>query len=132
MSATRWPAPVEGILHYSYGSYKLLNTKPLPEVSSGGLARERTSLTGDASHLTVASFNLENLSAVSEGEKFERLAAIVAENLGAPDIVAVQEVQDDTGPEDDGTVTAARTLEMSGRGDRRCRGTALRDAVHRS
>jgi len=105
-------APVEGILHYSYGSYRLLNTKPLPEVSSGGLARERTSLTGDASHLTVASFNLENLSAVSEGEKFERLAAIVAENLGAPDIVAVQEVQDDTGPEDDGKVTAARTLEI--------------------
>jgi endonuclease/exonuclease/phosphatase family metal-dependent hydrolase len=105
-------APVEGILHYSYGSYKLLNTEPLPEVGSGGLTREQTSLTGDASHLTVVSFNLENLSAVSEGKKFERLAAIVAENLGAPDIVAVQEVQDDTGPEDDGTVTAARTLEM--------------------
>jgi len=105
-------APVEGILHYSYGSYKLLNTEPLPDVGRGGLARGRTNLTGDASHLTVVSFNLENLSAVSEGGKFERLAAIVAENLGAPDIVAVQEVQDDTGPEDDGTVTAARTLEM--------------------
>ena len=40
------------------------------------------------------------------------MAAIVAGNLGAPDIVAVQEVQDDTGPEDDGTVSAARTLEL--------------------
>ena len=104
--------PVEGVLHYSFGSYKVLNTEPLPGARSEARDRERASLTGDASHLTAASFNLENLSAVSEGEKFERLAAIVVENLGAPDIVAVQEVQDDTGPEDDGTVTAARTLEM--------------------
>ena len=104
-------APVEGVLHYSFGSYKLLNTEPLPEVRGGGPSRERTSLAGDDSHLTVASFNLENLSAVSEKEKFNQLAAIVADNLGAPDIVAVQEVQDDTGPEDDGTVTAADTLE---------------------
>ena len=104
--------PVDGILHYSFGSYKLLNTRPLPAVGSGGLARERTALAGDTSHLTVATFNLENLSAVSEAESFAGLAAIVATNLRAPDIVAVQEVQDDTGPENDGTVTAAHTLEL--------------------
>jgi len=104
--------PVEGVLHYSFGSYKILNTEPLPGARSEARDRERASLTGDASHLTVASFNLENLWVGSEEKKVERLAAIVAENLGAPDIVAVQEVQDDTGPEDDGTVTAARTLEM--------------------
>lgn len=103
--------PVEGVLHYSYGSYKLLNTEPLPEARGDGIDCERTSLNGDDTHLTVATFNLENLWAGSEEEKFEHLAAIVADNLGAPDIVAVQEVQDDTGPEDDGTVTAARTLE---------------------
>jgi endonuclease/exonuclease/phosphatase family metal-dependent hydrolase len=104
--------PVEGVLHYSYGSYKVLNTEPLPAVRGGGLAGERTDLTGDDSHLVVATFNLENLSAVSEEEKFHRLAAIVAATLGEPDIVAVQEVQDDTGPKDDGTVSAARTLGL--------------------
>jgi hypothetical protein len=36
----------------------------------------------------------------------------VAEGLGGPDILAVQEVQDDTGPEDDGTVGSERTLEL--------------------
>jgi endonuclease/exonuclease/phosphatase family metal-dependent hydrolase len=105
-------APVEGVLHYSFGNYKLLNTESLPRVRGDEIERERTSLTGDDSHLTVATFNLENLSAVSDKEKFDRLATIVAYNLGSPDIVAVQEVQDDTGPEDDGTVTAARTLEL--------------------
>jgi len=106
----RLAGPVEGVLHYSFGSYKLLNTGPLPGVHRGDIGRERTDLAGDETHLTVASFNLENLSAISETERFEKLAAIVTDNLGAPDIVAVQEVQDDTGPEDDGTVTAARTL----------------------
>jgi endonuclease/exonuclease/phosphatase family metal-dependent hydrolase len=104
--------PVDGLIHYSFGSYKLLNTEPLPAIRHGGLAAERTTLSADDSHLTVATFNLENLSAVSVEEKFARLAAIVTDNLGAPDIVAVQEVQDDTGPEDDGTVSAAHTLEL--------------------
>jgi predicted extracellular nuclease len=60
----------------------------------------------------VASFNILNLSAVSEAERLGKVASIVAVNLGSPDIVAVQEVQDDTGPEDDGTVSCARTLEL--------------------
>jgi len=104
--------PVDGILHYTFGSYKVLNTSRLPEARSDGLKGERTTLTGDDTSLTVATFNVENLSAVSEGGKFAHLAAVVANNLGAPDIVVVQEVQDDTGPENDGTVTAERTLEL--------------------
>jgi endonuclease/exonuclease/phosphatase family metal-dependent hydrolase len=102
--------PVDGILHYGYGSYKLLNTRPLPSVVSGRLDRERTSLKSDAAHLRVATFNLENLSARSPDEKYRRLAAVVAGSLGSPDILAVQEVQDDSGPEDDGTVSADETL----------------------
>ena len=104
--------PVEGVLHYSFGSYKLLNTELLPDVSNGRTGAERTTLAAEGSDLTLATFNLENLSAVSEPEKFARLAAVIADNLAAPDIIAVQEVQDDSGPEDDGTVSAIRTLEL--------------------
>ena len=102
--------PVDGILHYSFGSYKLLNTRPLPSVVPGRLDREQTLLKGDAAHLRVATFNLENLSARSPDEKYRRLAAVIAGNLGSPDILAVQEVQDDSGPKDDGTVSAEETL----------------------
>ncbi len=101
---------VDGILHYSYGNYKLLNTSVLPRVIPGGLEREKTPLEGEATHLTVATFNVENLSLTSSEKKFQRLAGIVTTNLGSPDIVALQEVQDDTGPEDDGTVSSERTL----------------------
>ncbi len=102
--------PVEGILHYSFGSYKLLNTRPLAHVVSGGLSRERTYLKGDAGHLIVATLNVENLSARSPDEKYRRLASMVAGSLGSPDILAVQEVQDDSGPIDDGTVSADESL----------------------
>ena len=101
---------VDGILHYGYGNYKLLNTSVLPRVIPGGLEREETALEGETTHLTVATFNVENLSFTSSEEKFQRLAGIVATNLSAPDIVALQEVQDDTGPEDDGTVSSQQTL----------------------
>jgi len=101
---------VDGVLHYSYGNYKLLNTSVLPGVIVGGLEPEKTALEGEAAHLTVATFNVENLSFTSSDEKFRRLAEIIATNLGSPDIIALQEVQDDTGPEDDGTVSAELTL----------------------
>jgi len=102
--------PVDGILHYSYGSYKLLNTRTLPSVVPGRLDRELSSLKGDTAPLRVATFNLENLSARSSDEKYRRLAAVIAGNLGSPDILAVQEVQDDSGPRDDGMVSADETL----------------------
>ena len=102
--------PVDGILHYTYGSYKLLNTRPLASAVPGRLDRERTFSKDDAAHLRVATFNLENLSARSPDEKYQRLAAIIAGNLGSPDILAVQEVQDDSGPKDDGTVSADETF----------------------
>src|SRR6266545_335517 len=40
-----------------------------------------------------------------------RLAELLARDLGAPDLVAVQEVQDSSGPLDDGTTDASRTYQ---------------------
>ncbi|MEJ2190177.1 MAG: endonuclease/exonuclease/phosphatase family protein, partial [Acidobacteriota bacterium] len=102
--------PVEGILHYTFGSYKILCTSALPPVEAGGLEREVTALEGDHEHLTVATFNLENLSALSPEDKLVALGVMVARNLRSPDILAVQEVQDDSGPTNDGTVTAEETM----------------------
>jgi predicted extracellular nuclease len=101
--------PVEGILHYGFGAYKLLNSLPLRALP-GGLDRERTELVGGAGQLTVATVNLENLAAVSADERFSRLGAMLADRLRCPDVLALQEVQDDSGPADDGTVSAAATL----------------------
>ena len=60
--------------------------------------------------LAVATYNVENLAPSNPDSKFARLAEGVVTNLSSPDIVAVEEVQDNNGATDDGTVTADQTL----------------------
>ncbi|MFE5948472.1 endonuclease/exonuclease/phosphatase family protein [Streptomyces sp. NPDC056480] len=61
--------------------------------------------------LAVATFNVENLDARDPQTKFDRLAVGIATNLAAPDIVALEEIQDDNGSVNDGVVTSEATLE---------------------
>jgi predicted extracellular nuclease len=107
----RMSSELTGILDYSFGNFKLYNTDPVPARVGEGAQTERTELEGGVGKLTVATFNVENLSSRSNDSKFGRLGRIIARELLAPDIVALQEIQDDSGPEDDGTVGAAETLE---------------------
>uniref|UniRef100_B8HX73 Endonuclease/exonuclease/phosphatase n=1 Tax=Cyanothece sp. (strain PCC 7425 / ATCC 29141) TaxID=395961 RepID=B8HX73_CYAP4 len=113
---------ISGILSYEFSHYRLLPIQPLPQrlVHPGNLQREKTSLQGDAHHLTIASFNVENLNpgaAQSKDFKFtgNRITAIaeaIVSSLGSPDIVGLQEVQDNSGPEDDGVVAADQTARL--------------------
>jgi uncharacterized protein len=61
--------------------------------------------------LAVATYNVENLAPTDPADKFSRLAQGIVTNLASPDIVAVEEVQDNTGATDDGTVAADLTLQ---------------------
>ncbi|WP_438488609.1 endonuclease/exonuclease/phosphatase family protein [Streptomyces sp. S186] len=99
-----------GPLDYdNFGGYTVQATElgrlaahpPAPEVT-----RKQT-----ADELAVATYNVENLAPDNPREKFDRLAKGLVHNLAAPDVVALEEVQDDSGAEDDGTVTAGVTLK---------------------
>jgi predicted extracellular nuclease len=59
----------------------------------------------------VATYNVENLDPSDPQEKFDALAKAVVDNLASPDILALEEIQDDTGATDDGVVSAAKTVE---------------------
>ena len=96
---------VTGILFYEFGNYVVLPSATLPALVDGGLEREVTPLTGGrAGQLTVGTFNVENLDFLEPQEKFDALAAQIALNMGAPDIVVVQEIQDDNGQTAGGVV----------------------------
>ncbi|MFE0460328.1 lamin tail domain-containing protein [Kitasatospora sp. NPDC058965] len=69
-----------------------------------------TATAPDAKSLSVATYNVENLAPSDPDAKFQRLAAGVVTNLASPDIVAVEEIQDNSGATDDGTVAADQTL----------------------
>ena len=106
----RLSGEINGVLHYTYGSFKLLNTEPLSVEPRANEEPTSTTLSADGNHITVATFNVENLFAGSGGDRFTALAEIIVHRLGVPTVLALQEIQDDTGPEDDGTVSAEDTL----------------------
>jgi predicted extracellular nuclease len=60
--------------------------------------------------LAVATYNVENLAPANAQEKFDRLAAGIVNNLKSPDVIAVEEIQDNSGATDDGVVAADQTL----------------------
>ncbi|MFF4698810.1 endonuclease/exonuclease/phosphatase family protein [Streptomyces chattanoogensis] len=99
-----------GPLDYdNFGGYTLQATE-LGKVTGHGPAPE-TTRKQQAGQLAVATYNVENLSPATPQAKFDRLAKALVHNLSAPDVVALEEVQDDSGPTDDGTVTAGATLK---------------------
>ena len=109
---------VTGVVSYTAGSYEV-NATEAYTLTSGGLARETTTIAANLDRITIANFNVENLSPVgttfSSGEvstqdKFDRLALAIINNLGTPDIIALQEVQDNNGIADGGVVDSTLTL----------------------
>ncbi|WP_313896836.1 lamin tail domain-containing protein [Streptomyces sp. GC420] len=98
-----------GPLDYdSYGGYTLM-ASALGTVVDNGLEREVTRKQRKR-ELAIATYNVENLDALDAQEKFDRLAEGVAVNLAGPDIVMLEEIQDDNGATNDGTVTSEATL----------------------
>ncbi|MEU6339917.1 endonuclease/exonuclease/phosphatase family protein [Streptomyces sp. NPDC046977] len=92
----------------SFGGYNVQATTVGSRVDMG-LKREVTRKQKDA-ELAVATYNVENLDPSDPADKFARLAEGVVTNLSSPDIVALEEIQDNNGAVDDGTVAADRTV----------------------
>ena len=105
----RFTGPLVGVVSFSYGNFKVLNPLPMPPVESANLAQETT--TPANNQLTIATFNVENLDPGDDAAKFQQLGSIIANNMLAPDIIGVEEVQDNNGPTNDGTVDASATFQ---------------------
>ncbi len=99
----------EGPLDFNqFGGYTLV-ARTLGTVKAGTIAPEKTKPQAEQ-ELAVATYNVENLDPTDPQEKFDALAKAVVENLAAPDILALEEIQDDNGAKNDGTVSAEQTL----------------------
>lgn len=105
----RFVGPVTGVLDYSGGNYKLMVTSaPAPRRTR--LTREIATAAIGRNQLAVAAFNVENLDPGDDDTKFRRLAEIVVKNLRSPDIISVEEIQDNNGPQNDAVVDADQTF----------------------
>ncbi|MEV6579354.1 endonuclease/exonuclease/phosphatase family protein [Streptomyces sp. NPDC051582] len=100
----------EGPLDFNqFGGYTLV-ARTLGTVKAGTLAPEKTKAQA-ANELAVATYNVENLDPSDPQEKFDNLAKAVVANLASPDILALEEIQDDNGAKNDGTVSAEETIK---------------------
>jgi predicted extracellular nuclease len=98
---------VVGVVSYGFGNFEVL-AATAPTVTPGGLERETSPLVGDGHRLTVATFNVENLDP-GDGPRINDLADTIVNRLRAPDILAVQEIQDNNGAANDAVVDAGET-----------------------
>lgn len=105
-TGARFASDIVGVVHASYGAPKILATET-PRTAGEPLERETSEVPDDPELLRVATFNVENLDALDDPAHFARLAALVVRHLDAPDVIGVQEIQDDDGPECDGGTTSA-------------------------
>src|SRR4029079_551966 len=100
----------DAVVDYAFGNYKYYPTST-PERIDRGLQPE-VSDAPKSNQLAVSSMNLENLDPTDPPSKFDRLASIVVDNLRSPDILAVEEVQDNTGAAPGTTDTTATYTEF--------------------
>ncbi len=109
---------VTGVVSYSFGNFEINPTQAF-SVTPSDLQLEVTSLQGNADKLTVASYNVLNLDPndadgdtdVANG-RFDAIAQQIVNSLKSPDIIGLQEVQDNNGSDDAGVTAADQTLQQ--------------------
>lgn len=105
---------VTGVVDYGFGNYEVRVTEEFAVEAPSTNEREVTELSGAEGRLSVATYNVLNItSAPADGDadQIAELGQHIAINLGAPDILALQEIQDNSGVADDGTLSADETLQ---------------------
>ncbi len=103
---------MEGVLIYDYGNYKL---DPISEVNiEEGQNESKMFYCADSfsNELRVANYNLRNFSQYSSSSRIKSLAIQIANDICAPDLLVLEEVEDDSGEKDDAVINADVNLEM--------------------
>lgn len=109
---------VTGVVGFAFGQFEVLATEPYAVAQPSALQPETSDLRGGADALTAATYNVLNLDPsdadgsadVAEGQ-FAAVAAHIARNLNAPDILGLQEIQDNDGAANTAVTSASLTLQ---------------------
>ena len=99
---------VTGVVDYNFGLFMVELTQA-PTRVPGPLTKETTGVP-TVNELTVATFNVQNLDPGDGAAKFGTLASLIVNNMKAPDLIAVEEVQDNNGAADTGVVDPSVTI----------------------
>jgi predicted extracellular nuclease len=92
-----------GLMTYDFANFKIAVTRALT-ATARSLEQEVT-VAPRENELAIATFNVENLDP-SDAPTIPRLARIVVDNMRSPDLIGIEEMQDNTGGANDGTTAA--------------------------
>ena len=106
--ADHFAGPAVGVLDYDFANFKITITSPLVAVD-GGLEREVTRAPRDF-EIAVATYNVENLD--PGDTSFARHADLIVNHLSSPDVIAIEEIQDNDGPANTAVTDATLSWQM--------------------
>ncbi|MCU0570603.1 MAG: choice-of-anchor I family protein, partial [Oculatellaceae cyanobacterium Prado106] len=117
--------PITGVVSYDFNNYEVLVSTAPTVVQAAPFTPETTTLTSNPDQLTVAIFNVENLDPKLEDinlvngrsannvdddtPRFAQIAQQIVNNLKNPDLIGLQEIQDNDGAELSDVVDASLT-----------------------
>ncbi|MDX6437553.1 MAG: uncharacterized protein QOF45_136 [Gaiellaceae bacterium] len=105
-----FPGAHVGIMDWAFGEYRIqLRDKPV--VGSSGVSVRESAVAAGPGKVSIATFNVENLAGNEPDAKYNTLAGMIVNNLAAPDIVSLEEIQDNNGATNDSVVDANVTLD---------------------
>ncbi|MEL6806977.1 MAG: choice-of-anchor I family protein, partial [Pseudomonadota bacterium] len=113
---------VTGVVSYSFGNFEVLVTDAFDVEAASSNVAEVTEIAAGDRDLTVATYNVLNVTSNfdsgddddADADQIAALAAQIVDNLGSPDILALQEIQDNSGVNfnaEDGVLEADETLQ---------------------
>jgi len=109
---------VTGVVGYDFGNFQIFPTEAFT-VTPSEIEAETTTIEAGEEQLTVAAYNVLNLDPndedgdtdVADG-RFTRIAEQIVNNLNTPDIIGLQEIQDNDGSVVSDVASAAETLQL--------------------
>jgi hypothetical protein len=106
----RAEGPIIGVMDYTFGNYKLQPTESVSFIASK-LAPEGPLDPPDAGQIRVVNYNVLNLSA-QDDDRAATLAEQIVNLMASPDIIGLQEIQDNDGSISSETTSADETYQL--------------------
>lgn len=101
---------ITGVVYQQFGFYYIipLTAFELTTLAEGTAPATTLESTRSCEGITIGDYNVENLAPTSTN--FDKRADHIVNYLGAPDLMFIQEIQDSSGPTNNGVVDANTTL----------------------
>ncbi|MEH7156087.1 chitobiase/beta-hexosaminidase C-terminal domain-containing protein [Neobacillus drentensis] len=103
---------IKGVVNYGYSNYKLMaQESSLPTLTETPIVRPATKITPAADKLTIGTYNVENFSTATPDAKVTKIGDAIVDKMKSPDIIGLNEIQDNNGETDTGIVDGTQSAQ---------------------